>query len=243
MVENIKRIQHEIDHGKKISKNAEEIWGWSSPAGQVRANRRAEYFIKLGGFTSKDSVLEIGCGTALFTEKVYNETKTNIVAIDISQDLLDKAKNNLPQVSFQLDDAMNLSFENDFFDGVFGSSILHHLDIKKSLEEAYRVLKPEGRIVFAEPNMLNPQIFIQKNVPFIKRWLGDSPDETAIIRWSMIRMLKEIGFKNARVFSYDFLHPHTPVFMIGLVKAIGNVIERIPLFKEIAGSVIIYGEK
>lgn len=243
MTEESQRIAHEKEHGRKISEHAEEVWGWASPAGILRANRRAGYFINLGGYTSKQTVLEIGCGTGLFTEKVYQTTKAQITSIDISQELLDKAKEKLPNVQFKMDDAMNLSFPDASFDAVFGSSILHHLDMKKSLREIYRVLKPGGNIVFAEPNMLNPQIFIQKNVPFIKKWLGDSPDETAIVRWKMKRDLLETGFKNAEVFPYDFLHPATPLFMMNAVQFIGKVIEKTPVLKEIAGSVIIYAKK
>jgi len=35
---------------------------------------------------------------------------------------------------------------------------------------------------FAEPDMLNPQITLQKNIPALKRRLGDTPDETAFSR-------------------------------------------------------------
>ncbi|GAI28836.1 unnamed protein product, partial [marine sediment metagenome] len=65
----------------------------------------------------------------------------------------------------------------------------------------------------------------------------------AICRWRMIRILKEIGFKNVKVFPYDFLHPATPVFIINFIETFGKKLEKIPLIKEIAGSVIIYGEK
>ena len=98
-------------------------------------------------------------------------------------------------------------------------------------------------MVFAEPNMLNPQIFIQKNVPFIKRMLGDSPDETAVLRWKLEKQMKNLGFRNVKIFPYDFLHPATPTFMIGLVDYMSRIFERIPFLREIAGSVIIYGEK
>jgi SAM-dependent methyltransferase len=237
------RISHEKEHGKKISDHAEEVWGWTSPGGKLRANRRANYFITLGKYTKQSTILEIGCGTGLFTEKVFSATKANITSIDISEALLNKAKIKLPQVSFKVEDAMHMSFPNSVFDAVFGSSILHHLDMKKSLMETYRVLKTGGNIVFAEPNMLNPQKFIQKNVPFIKRWMGDSPDETAIIRWKMQKMLKEIGYRSLRVFPYDFLHPATPAPLMNTIQAIGKMVEKLPLVKEIAGSVIIYAEK
>ncbi len=237
------RIEHEIEHGKKLKTNAESIWGWSSPVGISRANRRASYYAQLGNWNKESNLLEIGCGTGLFTRKVYSTTQANITAIDISEDLLEIARDLLPQANFKQADAMHLEFKDDFFDGVYGSSVLHHLDMEKSLKEIYRVLKPQGRIVFAEPNMLNPQIFIQKNIPFIKRLAGDSPDETAVVRWKMVALLKQLGFKKARVFPYDFLHPITPKPLINIVSEISKALEQLPLIKEIAGSHIIYAEK
>lgn len=238
-----KRIAHELEHGKKISENAEDVWGWGSPAGQIRAERRADYFVNVGKIKKGDKVLEIGCGTGLFTEKVYNKTHADIVATDLSPELLEQGKKKLPDVTFQLEDAMNLSFADNTFDVVFGSSILHHLDFEKSAKEIYRVLKPGGRMVFAEPNMINPQILIQKNIPFIKEWLGDSPDERAIVRWSYRKLLERNGYKKVYIFPYDFLHPYTPKPLITLVKVVGEIVEKLPLLREIAGSVIIYGEK
>ncbi len=237
------KINNEIEHGKKISSNADEIWGWASPAGQLRAERRANYFVNLGKINSQSKVLEIGCGTAIFTEKIYNKTKAKITAIDISEDLLNQAKKKLPEVIFKIDDAMNLSFEDNYFDLVYGSSILHHLDFEKSLSEIFRVLKHGGIVIFAEPNMINPQIFVQKNIPFIKRWMGDSPDETAIVRWKLAKLLKSLSFSAIKIFPYDFLHPAIPKPLINFVKKTGELIEKLPILKEIAGSVVIYAEK
>jgi ubiquinone/menaquinone biosynthesis C-methylase UbiE len=237
------RIKNEIDHGKKIKEHAEDIWGWSTPAGKKRADRRAQYFISLGNYTSDSNILEIGCGTSLFTEKVFNISQANITAIDISEDLLEKAKQKLPNVTFQKEDAMKMSFKNGNFDSVWGSSVLHHLDIEQALKEIYRVLKPGGSMVFAEPNMLNPQIFIQKSVPFIKRLMGDSPDETAFVRWKLKKTLKRIGFKDINIFPYDFLHPATPPKMMRFISNMGLAFEKTPIMKEIAGSLIIYAKK
>jgi len=238
------RIDNEIAHGKKLlAEGAERVWNWDSAAGKKRADRRARYFINCAQIKATDKVLEIGCGTGLFTRKVYNATNAEITATDISEELLTEARTLLPQATFKIDDAMNLSFIDNSFDVVYGSSVLHHLDFDLSLQEIYRVLKPGGRMVFAEPNMINPQIFIQKNVQVIKKWLGDSPDETAIVRWQFARLMKQKGFKNINIFPYDFLHPMVPTFLIGVVNTIGKAVEKIPLLKEIAGSVIIYGEK
>jgi len=238
-----KRLAHEIAHGKKISENAESVWNWSSPAGQVRANRRARYFVDVAKITKNDKVLEIGCGTGLFTGKVFELTGATITATDLSSDLLNQAKAKVPQATFLVDDAMKMSFPDQSFDVVFGSSVLHHLDMDVALKEILRVMKKGGRMVFAEPNMINPQILVQKNIPYIKEKLGDSPDETAIVRWKFKKMMQAAGFNNISIFPYDFLHPFTPKPLIGLVNNIGKMVEKLPLLKEIAGSVIIYGEK
>ena len=239
-----KRIENEIAHGKKLlAEGAESVWNWESAAGKKRANRRASFFIDLAKMKPGDKALEIGCGTGLFTRKVYEATKADITAIDISEDLLNEARKLLPEANFVVDDAMNLRAAANTYDVVYGSSVLHHLEFDASLKEILRVLKPGGRMIFAEPNMINPQILIQKNVPFIKKWLGDSPDETAIVRWSFAKLMQEKGFKKVSIFPYDFLHPLVPDFLIAAVDTLGKVIEKIPLVKEIAGSVIIYGEK
>ncbi|MEO5571871.1 MAG: class I SAM-dependent methyltransferase [Bacteroidia bacterium] len=238
------RLENEILHGKKlIAGGAEDIWNWASPAGQIRAQRRSDFFVKTAHITNRDKVLEIGCGTGLFTRKVYESTKADITATDLSEDLLIEAREKFSEGKFLIDDAMKMKFTDGSFDVVFGSSILHHLELKKALEEILRVMKKGGRMVFAEPNMINPQILIQKNIPFIKERLGDSPDETAIVRWKFKKLMEDTGFINVRIFPYDFLHPITPKPLIGLVNSIGKIMEKIPLLKEIAGSVIIYGEK
>ena len=239
-----KRIENEIEHGKMLlAEGAESVWNWESPAGRKRADRRVKYFIDLAKVNRGDKVLEIGCGTGLFTRKFYEATKANITAIDISEELLAEARKLLPEASFRVEDAMQMSFATNTFEVVYGSSVLHHLEFDSSLKEIFRVLKPGGRMIFAEPNMINPQILIQKNIPFIKKRMGDSPDERAIVRWRYANLMRTIGYKKVHIFPYDFLHPIVPEALIGLVNGIGRIMEQIPILKEIAGSVIIYGEK
>ncbi|QQR94225.1 MAG: hypothetical protein IPJ93_10055 [Bacteroidota bacterium] len=41
------RISNELEHGKKLLEGgAEAIWNWDSPAGKVRADRRADLIAK-----------------------------------------------------------------------------------------------------------------------------------------------------------------------------------------------------
>ena len=233
------RIKNEITHGKFLAENdAGEIWNWESPAGKIRWARRVKMLTD--SIHPDCRLLELGCGTGYFTKEIA-KTKANIVAIDISPELLTIAKENVTDenVTFREENAYNMSFEDNRFDFVIGSSVLHHLDIKKALSEIYRVLKKDGIISFTEPNMMNPQIALQKNIPWLKRKSGDSPDETAFFRWQLSGLLKKQGFKILEIKPFDFLHPAVPPKLINPISSIGQFCERIPVFKEIAGSIFI----
>ncbi len=58
--------------------------------------------------------------------------------------------------------------------------------------------------------------------------------------------MKEINkekFKDIRIRNYDFLHPLTPDPLISLVEKISTVAEKIPILKEVSGSLVIYAKK
>jgi ubiquinone/menaquinone biosynthesis C-methylase UbiE len=233
------RIAKEIRHGRFLAEHgAGEIWNWESPAGKLRWARRVKMLS--GHLKPKLTVLELGCGTGSFTRDLA-QSEADIVAIDVSPELLEiaKADCSAPNVRFEIQNAYALTYSDATFDSVVGSSVLHHLEIEEALREIYRVLKPGGTIYFTEPNMLNPQIAVQKNVPWIKRWLGDSPDETAFFRWSLGRLLKQTGYRHVQVDPFDFLHPKTPVRFVEPMSAFCGFLEKTPVVSEFAGSLYI----
>lgn len=233
----------EIKHGKEIADSADFVWGWGTVAGKKRANRRVDYLISLGGIKPGKKVLEVGCGTGIFTEKLA-ATGAEIFAIDISPDLLSKAENKIKRanVVFKIADLENLPFESESFDCVVGVSVLHHVDIKKAIKEIKRVLKKSGKMVFSEPNMINPQIALQKNIPWLKKLVGDTPNETAFFRWAVKKLLINEGLFNIMVKPFDFLHPKTPLKIINRAEKFGFILEKIPLIREFAGSLLIAAE-
>jgi SAM-dependent methyltransferase len=233
------RITKEIQHGRFLAEHgAGEIWNWASPAGKLRWARRVQMLSRHLG--PGMNVLELGCGTGYFTRELAR-SGADVVAIDVSPELLEIAKANCSasNVHYEIQNAYALSYRDDVFDSVVGSSVLHHLEIEEALREIYRVLKPSGTIYFTEPNMLNPQIAVQKNVPWVKRKLGDSPDETAFFRWRLRRLLKEKGYRDIRIDPFDFLHPKTPVPLVDRLDALGRFLESVPVISEFAGSLYI----
>ena len=189
-------------------------------------------------------VLEIGCGTGVFTQ-LFAETQANITAVDISPDLLSIAKRknyNYNNVIFINKNFAECKLDGPF-DAVIGSSILHHLDIDSALLKIFSLLEPGGVLCFAEPNMLNPQIFLQKNIPWLKKRLGDSPDETAFLRWRLKNLLERKKFEKISITPFDWLHPSTPPLLINPVMKFGALLEKLPIVREFSGSLIIYAKR
>lgn len=238
-----KRLVREIEHGKYlISSGAGEVWNWESPAGKLRWQRRVKMLSSV--LHINDRVLELGCGTGYFTRELV-KLEVHVTAIDISPELIEVAKNEIKaeNVSFEVQNAYEMTYGLDQFDAIIGSSVLHHLEIEKAIAEMIRVLKPGGMIAFTEPNMLNPQIALQKNIPWLKRKLGDSPDETAFFSWKIKKLLHRAGFKNVHVMPFDFLHPAIPAKLIKPVMGISKIAEKTPILKAIAGSLFIRAVK
>ena len=226
---------------------SEETWGWTTPAGQSRARRRADLIIGAAGVRPGRTVLEVGCGTGMFTES-FAASGARIVAVDISPDLLAKALDRqLPadRVRFEQrrfeslapSDPAIRAWAADGFDAIIGSSVLHHLDIPAAIGTCTRLLASGGRIAFAEPNLLNPQVWMERR---FRSWFPYvSHDETAIVRWELQRQLDRAGFSDIAITPFDWLHPSTPASLIRVVSGAGRVVEHVPGLREFAGSVLI----
>lgn len=231
------RIQREEQHAQVILDQDESNWGWHTPAGVIRKQRRLDFLAEPAQKNPHALVLEVGCGTGTFTEGLSAKFH-NFIAIDISQKLIDVAKSKNPNVNFQKRDAHKTGFPDKQFDLILGCSILHHLNWAEALPELFRILKPGGQIRFSEPNLLNPQIFIQKNWPWLKRKMGDSPDEYAFTEKEAVRCLKSSGFSAIEVRPFEFLHPHTPAKLIPFVIGAEDTLEK-TIAGKFAGSIKI----
>jgi ubiquinone/menaquinone biosynthesis C-methylase UbiE len=235
------RLAREIEFHRKIADHAEFVWNWETPSGRRRADRRAAIFIEEGRLAPGCKALELGCGTGVFLEKVAG-SGAEIHGLDLSEDLLAKARARLhafPNVTLHEGNAERSPFPAEHFDTVYGSSVLHHLDLDAALREAARVLRPGGRLVFTEPNILNPQVVVMFKLGLTKNYFGVSPDEMAFSRFRAQRALANAGFREFSVTPFDFMHPAIPARGLDFMARVGRALERLPVVREIAGSMIL----
>jgi 2-polyprenyl-3-methyl-5-hydroxy-6-metoxy-1,4-benzoquinol methylase len=231
------RSYRERQHGRMLSLgHPESIWGWGTPAGELRARRRGKLIATSAELGPGKHALEVGCGTGMFTEMFAN-SGAEIIAVDISRDLLRRARGRgLVNVKFLEKRFEDCDLDGPF-DAVIGSSTLHHLDLEAALRTIHRLLKPGGVMCFAEPNMLNPQVFRERKFRRFHWYV--SPDETAFLRVKLRVILKKAGFTDVTTRPFDWLHPATPVPLIGAVSRLGGFLERTPFVREFAASILI----
>lgn len=239
----IERIRKEQAHFDKVADDeGYSWWGVGTPAGKLRTERRANLVRDALGPDPRKIVLEIGCGSGEITPYLGGHFKL-VVGIDVSFGLLKKFHHRLKDrgVAGVLADGERVPFKEHSFDGICGNNILHHLELDNILPVCAHFLKPGGRLAFAEPNLVNPQNWIE-NKTFVRKYRPYSPDEMPFTRWHIVRKLAQFGFRNAKAVPFDFLHPSTPTSMIPAVSAFGRLLENLPGTHEIAGSMIISAE-
>lgn len=104
-------------------------------------------------FAKNERVLDLGCGDGAVAEYLKKQLKVKVVGIDFSPAALKKAHQR--DVSVILSDVeKSLPIQSNSFDVVFFGDVIEHIyHPDKALEEIYRVLKSEGKLIVSCPNM------------------------------------------------------------------------------------------
>ncbi|WP_341730954.1 methyltransferase domain-containing protein [Microcoleus sp. EPA2] len=100
-----------------------------------------------------ERILDLGCGTGVLIQRLLQVAPASeVVGIDASAEMLEIAKHKLPEsVDLKLGSADNLPWASNYFDIVVSTSAFHFfLDPSQALQEAKRVLKPNGRLVITD---------------------------------------------------------------------------------------------
>jgi ubiquinone/menaquinone biosynthesis C-methylase UbiE len=108
----------------------------------------------LDGRLAAADALNLGCSTGIIDEYLAGHLAT-MTGVDIDKPAIDLANSRRAahNVTFRLDDAMQLTFSDASFDIVICSQVYEHVpDPNKMLEEIYRVLRPGGVCYFAATN-------------------------------------------------------------------------------------------
>jgi SAM-dependent methyltransferase len=237
------RYDAERLQGERIAAGHEAAWGWGGPAGEIRAERRAAFLAQACRLGPGVVCLELGAGTGEFTVRLA-ETGCRLIAVELSETTAEVCRtrvgNRAEIVVGNIETGKGL--EHLEVDAIVGVSVLHHVNLDLAFQNTFSRLRSGGRFGFSEPNMANPQIWLERHVDVIKRWRHVTPHETAFRVDELRDSFERAGFAVDVCEPFEFLHPATPPRLIRAVTAIEPLIERSPL-RSIAGSLRISGHR
>jgi len=206
--------------------------------------------VALASLKKGDIVLDLGSGMGLDCFLAANKVgeKGRVIGVDMTPEMIERAresarKGNYANVEFRLGEIENLPVADSTVDVVISNCVINlSLNKRRVFEEAFRVLKPNGRLLVSDIVLLKelPET-IKTNM---KAYVGCLSG--AAMKDEYLAALKEAGFQKVKVIG----ETHFPVECIINDDAAKDIIEDLNLsignFKEIANSVKsirIYGIK
>lgn len=140
-----------VKYYKDRAKEYEQVYEWRDH------NRQEEQDLmgaEMKAFLSGTNVIDVGCGTGYWTQKI-SETAKSIVGIDINQAVLDIAASKTYDcpTEFKLMDAYKLEYPDRTFTGAISSFWLSHIrkeNINEWIEQLHRILKPEAHVFISD---------------------------------------------------------------------------------------------
>jgi demethylmenaquinone methyltransferase/2-methoxy-6-polyprenyl-1,4-benzoquinol methylase len=112
-----------------------------------------------------ENLLDIGCGPGTISRDLL-AISSRVWGMDISQDMINIAKGIFNEtqfsetVHFEVGDAEQLRFPDEYFDAVVCVGVLRYLNSwERGLEEIYRVLKPNGVVTVTFYYRFSPHWF------------------------------------------------------------------------------------
>jgi len=225
-------------HWDNKSPDYEEFYKLRTKTAKLKIHRKARMIVNAAELPRYGYLLEIGCGTGLFTRE-YTKLKHNIYvhATDISPRQIELAiEGRGCRIFYHVLDAyqiQNLGWLVGTFDAVVGSYVLEYLELDRVLPEISKVLKQNGRIAFVELNALNPVAFAMTRIPFIRRLKGEPEFAQSFYWWQLEKKLRQHGFTDFKWQVIEFVGN----------RWLNSIIERIPMVKYFGGTLFFSAKK
>lgn len=103
----------------------------------------------LEGVVRDKLVLDLGCGSGLFT-RMLKDWGAKVVGSDLSVGLVTIARDENPDINFVVENATTTGFDDSSFDFITSSMMAHYFkDLSDLFIEVNRILKPGGEFIFS----------------------------------------------------------------------------------------------
>lgn len=153
---------------ERIEEDVKNYWTLRTPSfSKVRENEILNDIGKGWHFALRSTlpfnryrrILDVGTGTGFFSI-LLGRDGYRMTGVDITPSMVEEAKKEAAKFKvkarFKVMDAMNLEFEDGYFDAVISRNLTWTLpDARKAYEEWFRVIRPGGRLINYDANYAN----------------------------------------------------------------------------------------
>lgn len=115
------------------------------------------------------TVLDFGCGVG---SSCFMLNSSNYLGLDCDSKRIDFAKRLYPDYNFDILQENKIPVDDNSFDYIFLISVLHHISsesLKDYIQEFYRVIKENGKIIIIEPCFFERSYFSNKFMSFFDK--------------------------------------------------------------------------
>ncbi len=131
---------------------------FATPIGRLVKRYETELLLEMLSPQTDEFILDIGCGTGLFSMDVLS-SGARIVGLDISHPMLVRAAHKTTDHQFAcvVGDMVSLPFPDESFDKVFSMTAIEFVaDAEQAVAELNRVVRRGGTVVLTSLNSLSP---------------------------------------------------------------------------------------
>jgi dolichol-phosphate mannosyltransferase len=211
------------------------------PIARDRLLWRAQSFRQLVHLLPGQTVLELGCGEGLLARGLVEITRGEcpITSVGFSAESGRPAELP-PNVEHLTLDALPGALDGRKFDFIVAMDLLDQRNCAWLLQQAYRLLKPGGELVFFESNPWNPVLRLRRSLAAL---FGRHDPRSLLNQLQLYELASEVGF--IRVFSVytDFLYAPLTPRLVWLLRGASIVLENTPAIRRMAGSIVIHAQK
>lgn len=197
----------------------------------------------------KFKIIDLGCGTGSFTSRLH-KYGFDLMALDISPRCISYARENYPDIEFMVGDIEHLDFDNNVFNVVFLSGVLHHFPkLSHVLSECHRVLKKGGILLGYDPNRANPFMWLAraKQSPFYSS-KGITENERLLSAREINEALVSGGFSEKKVYGisgiiYKYIDNKFSFLILPIYNFIEKIMDLTALRYKFGSMLITYAKK
>jgi len=206
--------------------------------------------VALAPLKEGETVLDLGSGSGLdcFLASRRVGEKGRVIGVDMTPEMINIArenarKGNYRNVEFRLGEIENLPVADNSVDVIISNCVINLSPNKKRVfEEAFRVLKPGGRLIISDIVLLKelPKALRESEQAYISCISG------AIIKEKYLELIKNAGFQDVKVIG----EAHFPInFVIDdfsaktLMEEFDSSTEEAKEYANLVASIKVYGIK